>query len=64
MRLDADVIARLDALVPLLTSAWRKARRSDVLRKVILSGLLELEGQAPPAAPRKKPARKTAAKKH
>jgi len=59
VRLDADVIARLDALLPLLESPWRKARRSDVLRKVILSGLRELEEQAPPAASTRKAARRT-----
>lgn len=54
LRLDPALIARIDALIPLLSTEWRKARRSDVLRKVILSGLPVLEETRPRrAAPRK-----------
>ncbi len=55
VRVDAAVVARIDALVPLLSSAWHKASRSDVLRKLIMSGLRELEREAATAAPQKAP---------
>jgi len=39
VRLDDETIARVDALIPLLSTPWRRARRSDVLRALILAGL-------------------------
>lgn len=59
VRLDAETIARLDALIPALSTPWLRARRADVLRRVILSGVIALEqlrGVKPPAgkAPRAK----------
>ena len=39
VRLDADTIARLDALLPLYLLPGRPATRSDGLRAVILAGL-------------------------
>ena len=37
--LNEETLVRIDALRPLLDSAWRAATRSDVLRLVILAGL-------------------------
>ncbi|MFT3764771.1 MAG: hypothetical protein QM820_04535 [Minicystis sp.] len=45
VRLDAETIARLDALIPAMSTEWRTAKRSDALRKVILSGLAAIEKQ-------------------
>lgn len=39
VRLDAAIIARLDALLPLYELPGRQATRSDGLRAVILAGL-------------------------
>ncbi|MFT3764712.1 MAG: hypothetical protein QM820_04225 [Minicystis sp.] len=61
VRLDERMIARLDALIPVLSTEWLAARRSDVLRKVILSGLAELERQQRTAAPAARPARSRSA---
>jgi hypothetical protein len=44
VRLDATIIARLDALLPLYALPGRPATRSDGLRAVILAGL-EIEEQ-------------------
>jgi hypothetical protein len=55
VRLDEETIARIDALVPGLSSAWHTAKRSDALRAVILAGLDTIEAQRSRAArkPRK-----------
>lgn len=53
VRLDPDVLARLDALIPTMSTEWRQARRSDVLRRVILSGLTVIEKQQATKTPRK-----------
>lgn len=45
VRLSAEIIARIDALCPGLSTEWLKAKRSDALRKVILSGLDVVERQ-------------------
>jgi hypothetical protein len=42
VRLDAEIIARLDALLPLYALPGRPATHSDVTRAVVLAGL-ELE---------------------
>jgi hypothetical protein len=39
VRLDAEIIARLDALLPLYALPGRPATHSDVTRAVILAGL-------------------------
>lgn len=39
VRLDPETFARVDALIPQIKIAGRKAKRSDVLRALILSGL-------------------------
>jgi hypothetical protein len=46
VRLNSDTVARVDALVPGLSSAWHKAKRSDAIRYLILAGLAAVEGQA------------------
>lgn len=43
VRLDAETVARIDALLPGLSTAWFKAKRSDALRAVILAGLDVIE---------------------
>lgn len=58
VRLDEETLAQVDALVPALSTPWRRARRSDVLRALIHAGL---EAQPKPspegAAKGKKPRR-------
>ena len=46
VRLDLGTLARMDALVPLYSKTWRKAKRSDVLRALILAGLAVEEPKA------------------
>ena len=53
VRLDAETIARLDALAPQFSTEERLATRSDVLRALILTALAEHHpadpaGTAPP----------------
>lgn len=43
VRLDQETLARIDAIRPLLTSEWRDATRSDVLRSLLLAGLVAYE---------------------
>jgi hypothetical protein len=47
VRLDPATIDRVDALVPALTTPWRQATRSDVLRMLVLAGLETKEGASP-----------------
>jgi hypothetical protein len=49
MRLDPETVARVDALLPGLSSAWHTAKRSDALRYLILAGLAAVEAPLPPA---------------
>jgi hypothetical protein len=62
VRLDEETLARVDALIPTLSTSWHRAKRSDVLRALIHAGLESSArlGPAPPlsAAPRAR--RKTA----
>ncbi|MEO7327979.1 MAG: ribbon-helix-helix domain-containing protein, partial [Minicystis sp.] len=52
VRLDAETMARVDALAPLFSTHWRRATRSDILRGLILSALDRYErGPSPPAEP-------------
>ena len=55
VRLDAEIIARLDALAPQLSTEFRLATRSDVLRALILTALASAEAAEPSAVapPRK-----------
>lgn len=50
-RLDAEVDARLRALQPRMSTAWRRATQSDVFRAVILAGLPLIEAAYPPTPP-------------
>ena len=43
VRLDAETIARVDALAPQFSTPWRPATRSDVLRGLILDALANQE---------------------
>ena len=47
VRLDEQTLARVDALIPNLSTPWRAAKRSDVLRALILAGLDVLEQAEP-----------------
>jgi hypothetical protein len=52
VRLDDPSIVRLDALLPMFGTPWRKATRSDALRAIILDGLPRFEArQNEPAKP-------------
>jgi hypothetical protein len=55
VRLDTETVARVDALVPGLSSAWHRAKRSDALRYLILEGLAAVEGKRAPSPPARKP---------
>ena len=52
VRLEHEVIARIDALAGPLSTEWHKATRSDALRAVILRGIARME-----EARQKKPSR-------
>jgi hypothetical protein len=43
VRLKPEEVARIDAQIPRLSEPWREAKRSDVLRLVILKGLAAME---------------------
>jgi hypothetical protein len=58
VRLDEQTLVRVDALIPSLSTPWRKAKRSDVLRALIHAGLeAETEGGPEFIKPRKRPKR-------
>ncbi len=57
VRLDEQTLVRVDALILPFSTPWRTARRSDVLRALILSGL-EAQARGGPDWPAR-PARKT-----
>jgi len=42
-RMDAEMLARLDELTVLLSTAWRTASRSDVLRGIVYATLEAVE---------------------
>ncbi|MEP7124435.1 MAG: hypothetical protein ABJE95_26140 [Byssovorax sp.] len=46
VRLEPEIIARVDALEPHFSTQWRPATRSDVLRALILTALASHEAQA------------------
>lgn len=54
VRLDAETLARVDALIPGFSTEWREAKRSDVLRALIHAGLAvhEREHDRPPPGAR------------
>ncbi len=43
VRLDEGVVARIDALLPRLSTEWRAGKRSDALRALILLGLQRVD---------------------
>lgn len=53
VRLDAETLARVDALVPTFSTEWYTASRSDVLRGLIHHALARFEKGGRPAAPGK-----------
>ena len=61
VRLEEDVIAKLDALAARLSTTWHQANRSDMVRAAIVEGIPVLErmaaAQASPVAPSEKPRR-------
>lgn len=46
IRLEDELVARLDALVPKLRTLWSEPTRSDIVRACILDALPRLEAQA------------------
>ena len=46
VRLDAETLARINALRPYFSTFWHEATESDALRAVILAGLDIVEGKA------------------
>ncbi len=50
VRLDPEILARVDALAPRFSTEWHAATRSDILRALVLDALARFE-QAQPAAP-------------
>jgi len=46
VRVDDETYARLEALIPVLSTAWRVATVSDVLRALLMAGLKALEAEA------------------
>jgi|HubBroStandDraft_6_1064221.scaffolds.fasta_scaffold1590029_2 hypothetical protein len=44
--LKEELLARIDALIPSLSTPWFKARRSDVLRALVVEALPTLERRA------------------
>jgi hypothetical protein len=55
VRIDADLLARIDAMVAKLSTDWRQASRSDVIRALCIKALplLEAEGAEPEHKTRK-----------
>lgn len=51
-RLDKELLARLDALIPNFSTPFRRATRSDVLRALLLAGLPAIEREAKSATNR------------
>jgi len=58
VRLDEQTLARVDALIPVLSTAWRRAKRSDVLRALIHAGLAAEARGAPDWPARRRRARR------
>ena len=52
MRLDDDVIARIDALREALSTEWHEITRSEVLRLLIEAGLDDYDKRVVPASRR------------
>jgi hypothetical protein len=53
VRLDAETMARVDALAPAFSTEWHAATRSDILRGLILDALDRFDhGGAPPTGRR------------
>src|SRR5438128_2082149 len=46
IRLDVNLAARIRALLPALSTPWRRATVSDVLRRLLLMSIDELEKEA------------------
>jgi len=44
-RLDLSTLGRVDGVIPAVSTPWRAAKRSDVLRALILEGLQVLEAR-------------------
>jgi hypothetical protein len=45
LRLDLSTLGRVDAFIPAMSTPWRAAKRSDVLRALIVEGLQVLEAR-------------------
>jgi hypothetical protein len=53
VRLDAETMARVDALAPAFSTEWHPATRSDILRGLILDALERFERGATPSPGRR-----------
>ena len=53
VRIDDDTLAKIDALIPAYSTPWHSAKRSDVLRALILAGLGLQAAKLPPEKPAK-----------
>jgi hypothetical protein len=42
VRVDDDMLAEVDALIPTLSTSWHRATRSDALRLLVIEGLAAL----------------------
>ncbi len=51
VRLDEQTLARVDALIPDFSTPWHPAKRSDVLRALIHTGL-EVQARGGPEGPK------------
>ena len=63
VRLDAETIARIDALAPQLSTQFRLANRSDVLRALILTALAGHQALEPAIGPPARRERRGAGKR-
>jgi hypothetical protein len=55
VRFERELLARIDAVAPKLSTDWRQASRSDVIRALVVKALplFEGEGEEPEHKPRK-----------
>jgi hypothetical protein len=54
VRIDEETLAQVDALIPSFSTPWHTAKRSDVLRALILAGLEQHAASLARAKRRKK----------
>lgn len=62
IRVDPELLARVDALAEKMSTSWRKASRSDALRACVIAGLPAVEADVAAADDGKRRAAKGHAK--